>query len=64
LGYQTEHFPEFFVSKSGFVVSKKMENEKDCAEMINMQFDRINLKTGILITIPVPEEEEANGERI
>jgi hypothetical protein len=41
-----------------------MENEKDCAEMINMQFDRINLKTGILITIPVPPEEEANGERI
>ena len=29
-----------------------------------MQFNKLNLKTGILITVPVPVEHEADGQKI
>lgn len=61
LGYKTEQFPEFFVSDSGFKTSALVSSDKECAEIIHMQFSRLNLKTGILITVPVPEEHEADG---
>jgi len=38
-----------------------MDTEKECAELIHMQFEKLDLKTGILVTIPVPLDEEANG---
>ena len=41
-----------------------MDSAKDCAELIHMQFEKLKLKTGILLTIPVPSEEEANGQKV
>ena len=61
MGYKTEKFPEFFLSDSGYKNSTSIDNEIQCAELIHMQFDRLNLKTGILITVPVPQEQEANN---
>ena len=61
IGYNTIHFPEFFTSDSGYPVSSSVNNAKEAAELIHMQFDRLNLKTGILIAVPVPKEEEADG---
>ncbi|EAS06624.1 pseudouridine-5'-phosphate glycosidase (macronuclear) [Tetrahymena thermophila SB210] len=64
LGYKTDKFPEFFVSDSGFKTSSSIASDKECAEVIHMQFSRLNLQNGILITVPVPAEHEADGEKV
>jgi pseudouridine-5'-phosphate glycosidase len=55
IGFKTDIFPEFFVSDSGFKTSARLETERDCAELIHMQFERLALSSGILITVPVPK---------
>lgn len=64
IGYKTDVFPEFFRSDSGYKVSTPVETDREIAETVHMQFDRLDLKTGMLITVPVPKEEEANGEKV
>ncbi len=34
-----------------------MSDEKECALLIDMTFDKLKMKTGILITVPVPKEQ-------
>lgn len=62
IGYKTDKFPEFFISDSGYYVSQKLDSDKECAELIHVQFDTLKFKNGILISVPVPKEEEANGQ--
>jgi len=57
IGYKTDKFPEFFVSDSGFKVSEKLNNEKECALLIDMTFNKLKMNTGILITVPVPKDQ-------
>ena len=57
IGYKTDKFPEFFISDSGFKVSEMMKDEKECALLIDMTFDKLKMNTGILITVPVPKEQ-------
>eukprot|EP00827_Trimyema_finlayi_P003535 TRINITY_DN324_c0_g1_i7.p1 TRINITY_DN324_c0_g1~~TRINITY_DN324_c0_g1_i7.p1 ORF type:complete len:314 (-),score=173.10 TRINITY_DN324_c0_g1_i7:15-956(-) len=64
VGYKTEKFPEFFTSDSGFKVSTKLDDAKQCAELVDFQFQKLQLHTGILITVPIPAENEANGQLV
>ncbi|EGR33347.1 indigoidine synthase a family protein, putative [Ichthyophthirius multifiliis] len=64
VGYKTDKFPEFFISDSGFYNSTKCDSDKEIAELIYMQFNCLNLQNGILVTVPIPQEQEADGQKI
>lgn len=64
IGYQTEKFPEFFISDSGYKVSQKLDNANECALLIDMTFNKLKMNNGILITVPVPKEQEADGIKV
>lgn len=36
--------------------SGRCDSDKEAAELIYMQFNRLNLKNGILIGVPIPAE--------
>ncbi len=64
MGYKTERFPEFFFSDGSCKVSTKAEAPEDCAGIIKKSFYEMKLKNGIVISVPVPKEQEANPEEV
>lgn len=63
LGYKTEELPAFYTRKSGFKVDYSVGSPKELAEIINAH-DKLSLKSGILVTNPIPEEYSMNAEEI
>eukprot|EP01016_Furgasonia_blochmanni_P043046 TRINITY_DN5792_c0_g2_i2.p1 TRINITY_DN5792_c0_g2~~TRINITY_DN5792_c0_g2_i2.p1 ORF type:complete len:408 (-),score=72.63 TRINITY_DN5792_c0_g2_i2:805-2004(-) len=64
VGYKTDDFPMFFISKSGCKVSARVDSDEECARLVKANFYDLQLRNGILISVPVPAEEEADGEKI
>lgn len=64
IGYQTDKFPEFFISDSGYKVSQRLDEARECALLIDMTFNKLAMNNGILITVPVPKEQEADGLKV
>jgi pseudouridine-5'-phosphate glycosidase len=63
LGYQTSELPCFYTRSSGLKVDYEINDYKDAAKII---FEKRNMKLsgGILITNPIPEEYEMDGNII
>jgi pseudouridine-5'-phosphate glycosidase len=61
--YQTDEFPAFFTSKSGMKAHCRMDSPEEIARVIDMN-TRMNLNSGILIAVPIPEHEEAKASKI
>ncbi|XP_057515130.1 pseudouridine-5'-phosphate glycosidase isoform X1 [Amaranthus tricolor] len=59
-GYRTNEFPAFFTEKSGCKVSCSIDSPEDAARLIEANA-KLNLRTGILIAVPVPKEHSASG---
>ncbi|CAO2837354.1 unnamed protein product [Amaranthus hypochondriacus] len=59
-GYRTNEFPAFFTEKSGCKVSCSIDSPEDAARLIEAN-TKLNLRTGILIAVPVPKEHSASG---
>ncbi|MGL5001272.1 MAG: pseudouridine-5'-phosphate glycosidase [Cetobacterium sp.] len=55
LGYQTEELPAFYTRKSGFKVDYNIETPNQIAKTLKAKWD-INLKGGVVIANPIPEE--------
>ncbi|WP_448820273.1 pseudouridine-5'-phosphate glycosidase [Cetobacterium sp.] len=55
LGYQTKELPAFYTRKSGFKVDYKMDTPEQIAKTLKAKWD-VNLKGGVVITNPIPEE--------
>lgn len=55
LGYQTKELPAFYTRKSGFKVDYKMNTPEQIAKTLKAKWD-INLKGGVVIANPIPEE--------
>lgn len=55
LAYQTEEFPAFYTSKSGFMADYKIESPEEVALAMKAKWD-LDLKGGFVIGNPVPEE--------
>lgn len=55
LGYQTKELPAFYTRKSGFKVDYKMDTPEQIAKTLKAKWD-INLKGGVVIANPIPEE--------
>ena len=63
LGYQTSELPCFYTRRSGLKVDYKINDYEEAAKII---FEKRNMKLsgGILITNPIPEEYEMDGDII
>ena len=57
LGWQCDEMPGFYSRRSGLSVDEKIETAREAAEIIKAR-DRLNLKSAILLTVPIPAEYE------
>lgn len=55
IGYKTEFLPAFYTKKSKFKVDYTVNTPQELAEMIYVR-DALNLKGGMLVTNPIPDE--------
>jgi len=60
VGYQTDDFPAFFTSKSGFSCPCRLDTPEECAGLIYHN-QLLQLNSGILIANPIPVESEADS---
>ncbi|KAK1406116.1 hypothetical protein QVD17_41403 [Tagetes erecta] len=60
VSYQTDDFPAFFSEKSGCKAPCRLDSPEDCARLIEVNRN-LDLKTGILIAIPIPKEHSVSG---
>ena len=63
VSYQTDYVPDFFFSSSQIKAPIRMDTPKDCASLIKGTSD-LKLQNGLLITVPIPEEDKENVEKI
>lgn len=56
VGYQTDEFPAFYSRESGLKVSVRLDSPKEIAEFAKAHWN-LGMKTGILVTNPIPEAE-------
>jgi len=59
--YQSDDFPDFFTRSSGFKTVFRCDTPDACASIIRAQ-DELKLETGILFTVPIPSDKEADSE--
>lgn len=63
IGYQTSELPAFYTRKSGFSVDYRMDTPKEIADSFNAKL-ALELKGGMLVTNPIPEEYSMDHEFI
>ena len=63
LGYQTEEFPAFYSQKSGLKVDQRVDTPEEFARLLKTKWD-LGLNGGVLITNPIPAENEIPNEQI
>lgn len=57
VGYKTKKLPAFYSSSSNYNVDLEINSPKEIADIINIKND-LNLQGGILITNPIPKDDE------
>ncbi|WIF95334.1 pseudouridine-5'-phosphate glycosidase [Caminicella sporogenes] len=63
IGYKTDEFPAFYTRKSGYGVDYRVDLLKELAIAIKAKWD-LNLKGGLVIANPIPEEYEMDYNMI
>lgn len=61
LGYQTKKLPAFYIRDSGLEVDYMIENAEEVSSIIKSN-RLLENKNGILITVPIPKEDELEEE--
>lgn len=64
IGHSCNKFPEFFFADGDCEVKIRMDSDKEIAEMIDMTFNKLKMKNGILVGVPVPEKAGADKGKI
>jgi pseudouridine-5'-phosphate glycosidase len=64
IGYKTNKFPEFFFTEGDCDSKIRLDSEKECADFINLTHNIMDMKNGILIACPVPEELQADKDLV
>ena len=57
IGYGTDEFPAFYSRSSGLPLEQRVDTPQEVAEIARAR-DELGLSTAILVTVPVPEEDE------
>ncbi len=63
LGYQTEELPAFYTRTSGLQVDYRVDTPEELAKIMKVQRD-LGLKSGILVTNPIPQAYSMDADRI
>jgi len=63
VGYKTEELPAFYTRKSGFKVDYRLDSPEEIAKMLKVKWE-LNLKGGVVIANPIPEEYEMDYDTI
>ena len=63
LGWQCDEMPAFYSRKSNLFVDERVETAEEAAEIIEAR-DYLNLKSAILLTVPVPPEFEIETKKL
>ena len=63
IGYGTEELPAFYTRKSGFGVDYRLDTPEQLAAAFHAQRE-MGLKTGMLVTNPIPEEYSMDADVI
>lgn len=61
--YKTDDFPAFYSEKSGCKAPCQVDTPEECARLIEAN-RRLDLRTGILIGIPIPKQHSVTGNVI
>ncbi|CAI9091661.1 OLC1v1026735C1 [Oldenlandia corymbosa var. corymbosa] len=61
--YKTDEFPAFFTPISGCKAPCRIDTPEDCARLIDGNL-KLNLQSGILIAVPIPQKHSASGNMI
>lgn len=63
IGWQCDKMPAFYTRESTFPVDERVESPAEAADII-LARDEMNLTSSILVTVPVPREEEIPFDEI
>jgi pseudouridine-5'-phosphate glycosidase len=63
VGYGTDEFPAFYSRRSGLPVDARVDTPEEAAAIIHAGHE-IGLPGGLLITVPIPADEELPAERL
>ena len=63
LGYQTDDFPAFYSRSSGLRAQARVDSARDAARIIKTHWDLGN-PGGVLVCVPIPQEDEIPREEI
>ena len=63
LGFGCDELPAFYTRKSGLTVDERIETAAEAAAIARAR-DGLNLQSAILLTVPVPEDFEIEGEEL
>jgi pseudouridine-5'-phosphate glycosidase len=61
--YQNDWFPDFFTRNSGLKTVFRVDTPEECANMI-ISSDALHLENGMIVAVPVPEDKEADSQKI
>ena len=56
IGHHCDKFPEFFFAEGDCDVKIRLDTDKEIAEFVDMTFNKLKMKSGILVAVPVPEK--------
>jgi pseudouridine-5'-phosphate glycosidase len=62
--FNSDKFPEFFFSQGDCESKIRLNTTDECAEFINITHNVMKMSSGILIAVPVPEEFQADKEKV
>jgi pseudouridine-5'-phosphate glycosidase len=63
IGFGVDEMPAFFTRRSGFAAPLRLNSAAECAKLIHANRE-LQLNSGVLVCVPIPEQFEANGARI
>lgn len=63
VGYQTDDIPAFYTPHSGVPAPLRLDTPEECAGAIRAG-EEMELGSGMLVTVPIPEEKAPNGKKI
>lgn len=61
LGWQHDWFPAFYSRSSGLPIPHRVENGREVADVLR---NRMRAQTGVLLTVPIPEEHELDAAEL
>jgi len=61
LGWQHDWFPAFYTRSSGLPIPHRVETTREVAAVLR---NRLRPETGVLLTVPIPEEHELDASEL